>query len=411
MRLPVPILETLSKHYSRLVFSTTLHGYEGSGRGFALRFQKRLKEITPQMRTLHIDQPIRWGKDDPLEQFTLQHLCLTESKSPSPIYDKSAQVQCLIVTGEELSSDHDLLTEVFSLLVTAHYQTKPSDLEMLLNDPLLSILLLKQKQQLLAVALINHEGQLEKQIAEQIYQGKRRLKGHLIAQSLTFHCAQPQATTHKYARIQRIATHPAIQQQGLGKLFIQQIKDWAVKEQFDHLCASFGATLELLRFWHKNQFSTLRIGSSKDKSSGTHSFMVNLPLSERGKQLHKSIKQQFQSQLAVQISRQLSLFDSELIALLLTECCNDNYQHPLLNSYCTGNLPYDFVEHHLIMLIMHSDLSLLDKKQQTLTIQKILQNRSWADICENNLYTGKKQAQNELRNSIKLLTTPYITEE
>lgn len=402
--LPVPILESLSKHYSRLVFATTLHGYEGSGRGFALRFQKRLKEIAPEMRSLHIDQPIRWGKNDPLEQFTLQHLCLTESQSPSPVYDKSEHVQFLVVTGEELCADHDLLTEVFSLLVIAHYQTKPSDLEMLLNDPLLSILLLKQKQQLLAVALINHEGQLEKKLAEQIYQGKRRLKGHLIAQSLTFHCAHLLAASHKYARIQRIATHPEIQQQGLGKLFIQHIINWAIKEQFDHLCASFGATAELLSFWHKNQFSTLRIGSSKDKSSGTHSFMVNLALSERGKQLHQTIQQQFQQQLAVQIPRQLSRLDSALIALLLSEYPYNVYQHPLINSYCVGNLPYDFVEHHLIMLMMHSDLSLLDKKQQTLTIQKILQNRSWADICENNLYTGKKQAQNELRNSIKLLT-------
>ncbi len=404
--LPVSTLEALSEHYSRLVFATTLHGYEGSGRGFALRFQKRLKQIAPQMRSLHIDQPIRWGKDDPLEQFTLQHLCLTESQTPSPVYDKTQTLHFSVVTAAQLLSDHALLTEIFSLLVTAHYQTKPSDLKKLLNETQLSILLLTQNKQILAVALVNHEGELDRELAKQVYQGSRRLKGHLVAQSITFHCAQEDAAMQKYARIQRIATHPALQQQGLGKFFMLKITDWAMAQQFDHLCASFGATAELLRFWQMSHFSSLRIGSSKDKSSGTHSFIVNHPLSIRGKQLHGAVVQQFHLQLAVQIARQLQQLDSELIATLLNELPKGCYKHPLLVSYCQGNLPYDFVEFHLIAVIINSDLSLLDKKQQTLTIQKILQNRSWADICENNKYTGKKQAQLELRNNIRLLMVP-----
>lgn len=404
--LPVAILEILSEHYSRIIFSTTLHGYEGSGRGFALRFQKRLKQISPQMRSLHIDQPIRWGINDPLEKFTLQHLCLTESQSSNPVYNVSKKVQFLIVTPRELLTDYALLTEIFSLLVIAHYQTKPSDLERLLNESQLSILLLMQNKQVLAVTLVNHEGEFDKQLAEQVYLGIRRTKGHLIPQSLAFHCAQSNAATHKYARIQRIATHPMLQQQGLGKLFIEKITTWATEQQFDHLCASFGATTELLTFWQTNHFSTLRIGSSKDKSSGTHSFIVNRPLSTSAKQLHQLIKQQFHLQLSVQVMRQLHQLDAGLVATLLNELPNGNYQHSLLTSYCNGNLPYDFVEFHLITLIINSDLSILDKKQQTLTIQKILQNRSWPDICENNEYTGKKQAQLELRNNIRLLIAP-----
>tara|TARA_R110001583_G_scaffold51161_12_gene159830 strand:- start:19102 stop:20973 length:1872 start_codon:yes stop_codon:yes gene_type:complete len=409
--LPVSILEGLSKHYSRLVFATTLHGYEGSGRGFALRFQKRLKQIAPQMRSLHLDQPIRWGMNDPLEKFTLQHLCLTESLSPTPVYDKSENVSLLMVTAKTLIADQALLRDIFSLLVIAHYQTSPSDLEQLLNDPQLSILLLKQNEHLLAVAIINHEGDIDEHMAEQVYQGKRRLKGHLIAQSLIFHCAQKQAATHKYARIQRIATHPALQQQGLGKVFIERITHWAKAQQCDHLCASFGATAELLAFWQKNHFSTLRIGSKKDKSSGMHSFMVNLALTEKGQQLHRNVQHQFHLQLIMQITRHLQQLESDLIMTLLNEISRSHYQHSLITSYCDGNLPYDFVEFHLIALIINSDLSLLDKKQQTLTIQKILQNRSWADICGNNQYTGKKQAQYELRNSIMLLTAPSKIEE
>lgn len=403
--LPVPLLEALTLHYSRIVFATTLHGYEGSGRGFALRFQKRLAELAPQSRSMHLDQPIRWGKNDPLEQFTLQHLCLTESQTESPHYEKQRNIQFQQITAQQLLADHTLLTEIFSLLVIAHYQTKPSDLEKLFNDISLSILVLTQNNNILAVALISTEGEFDTQLAKEVYHGNRRVNGHLVAQSLTFHCAQQQAATHKYARIQRIAIHPTLQQQGLGKLFIDKLFDWANAKQFDHLCASFGATAELLRFWQAKQFQTIRIGSSKDKSSGTHSFIVNSPLSPKGEILHQSLKQQFNEQLIMQITRHLQHIDSELVFNLLSELPKQNYQHSLLISYSDGNLPYEFAELYLINLIINSDLSLLAKSQQRLTIQKILQNRSWAELCQDNIYTGKKQAQQALRSSIKLLLT------
>ncbi len=398
--LPVPLLETLTRHYSRLVFATTLHGYEGSGRGFALRFQKSLKQIAPQYRSLHLDQPIRWAINDPLEQFTLQHLCLTESQQGSPNFDIKQDIEFKSVNVGELINDHRLLTELFSLLVTAHYQTKPSDLAQLFNDQHLSILLLMQNKQVLAVALINHEGDIDPSLAAQIYHGKRRLKGHLVAQSLTFHCVQPDAATHTYARIQRIATHPAIQQQGLGKLFIDKITQWAKAEQFDHLCASFGATNELLKFWQDKQFSTLRIGCTKDKCSGTHSFIVNLPLSERAKVLHQEIQKQFHLQLTTQIMRHLHTLDTALISQLLLELHKSGYSQPVIKSYCNGDLPYQFAEFQLIELVVRSDLSTLDKQQQARVRSKVLQNRDWAEFGERCDYTGKKQAQLALRSSI-----------
>ncbi|MEI6896870.1 MAG: GNAT family N-acetyltransferase [Psychromonas sp.] len=403
--LPIAMLEAITLHYPRLVFATTLQGYEGSGHGFALRFQKRLKEIAPQSRTLHLSQPIRWDKEDPLEHFTLRHLCLTESRNAKPSYNPQQKVLLHVISATQLVADPILLNELFSLLVIAHYQTKPSDLEKLLNDNHLSILVLKQNNQILSIALINHEGAIDAQLAEQIYQGERRLKGHLVAQSLTFHCANKQAATHKYARIQRIATHPEIQKQGLGKIFLTKITAWATENQFDHLCASFGATAQLLAFWQNKGFQTLRIGSRKDKSSGTHSFIVNLPLSEQGKSLHQLLVQQFQMQLPMQITRHLQFIDAMLILSLLKERPNKYYQHPVLTSYCSGNLPYAFAEVALIEVILTSDLSLLAKNQQKLTIQKILQNRSWADICRNNEYSGKKQAQQTLRTSIQELLT------
>ncbi|PKF60833.1 tRNA(Met) cytidine acetyltransferase [Psychromonas sp. psych-6C06] len=398
--IPVPMLEAITLQYSRLVFATTQHGYEGSGRGFALRFQQRLQTLAPQARSLHLEQPIRWSKNDPVEQFTLNNLCISQSKQTTPHFDCSQPIQFNSITALQLSENHALLTELFSLLVTAHYQTKPSDLERLLNDKHLSVLTLTQNKQILAVALVNHEGDFDDDLARQIAQGKRRLKGHLVAQSLTFHCANEEAATHKYARIQRIATHPAIQQQGLGKELIKQMFDWANDNDFEHLCASFGANTELLTFWQSQGFSILKIGNSKDKSSGTHSFIVNLPISKRGKALHHLLQAQFQSQLVSQIPRHLAQLETDLVLAVLAEHPKKLIHSPLITSYCEGNLPYEFAEHALIEFIIHCDLSPLAKPEQRLTIQKILQNQSWADISANSQYTGKKQAQSALRNAI-----------
>lgn len=401
--LPVPTLEALATHYSRLVFATTQHGYEGSGRGFALRFQKRLNEISPQWRKIHLEQPIRWAANDPVESFSLQNLCLTEGSVDNPRYDSSNDIQFAELTAQQLIKDKPLLQNVFSLLVLAHYQTKPSDLQKLLNDRALHIFIMIQNQQILGVSLINKEGGFDKQMCEQIWQGKRRVQGNLVAQSLTFHSACKQAAALRYARIQRIAIHPALQHLGLGKRFVSYLCDWANNNKFDQICASFGATADLLSFWQQLSFSTLRIGLSKDSSSGTHSLIVSRALSLAGQILHSKIQQQFTEQLAIQLSRHLQQIEADLVLKLLQELSKTTVNSAQLDSYINGNLPYEFVEAPLIKLILTANLKNLSKMQQCLTIQKILQNHSWAEICKNHSLTGKKQAQSHLKSAIQQL--------
>lgn len=401
--LPVPTLEILAKHYARLVFATTQHGYEGSGRGFALRFQKKLTAISPQSRHLHLQTPIRWANNDPLERFTLNSLCLNSQDLTAPIYDATAQVQFSLLTKKSLLKNLSLLKELFTLLVLAHYQTKPSDLESLLNDPDLHVFTLNQHDQLLGVALINSEGNLSPQMSEQVWLGNRRLQGNLIAQSLTFHSACKYAATLHYARIQRIAIHPQIQHKGLGKLFIGRLVKWTEAHHFDSLCASYGATPNLQSFWQTLSFTTLRIGLTKDTSSGTYSFIVNRPLSEAAIRLNQDISAKFLRQLPTLLSRHLQHLNPLLIVGLLNQNQHQTTLTTELESYAEGNLPYEFVEHLLIPFILNNNLKGLGKLAQCLTIQKILQNISWSEICQKNQLTGKKQAQSMVKNAIKQL--------
>ncbi|MCK5819322.1 MAG: tRNA(Met) cytidine acetyltransferase [Psychromonas sp.] len=402
--LPVPLLESLTKHYTRLIFSSTLHGYEGSGRGFALRFQSRLKELSPQYRKYHLTQPIRWAENDPLESFTLNSICLTQFNHAPPCYHHHQSVEFQQILAQELLQDKKLLQTIFALLVDAHYQTKPSDLCLLLNGTDLSIFVMQQSQQIIGVALINHEGQISDVLSDDIYKGKRRIKGNLIPQSLAFHSGFKEASSHRFARIQRIAIYPSEQNKSLGTRFIAHLKQWAITNKFDHICTVFGATAQLTRFWQHLNFSPLRMGATRDKSSGAHSLIMSLPLTAKGKALNQKISKQCETQFLFQLSRNLQSIDPLLVMLLLkNKRVTDDINTAKLHSYLEGERPYQYIELDLVELILTGNLIALSEPQQKLCIEKVLQNHSWVQICKQLGFSGKKQAQQALKNAIKQL--------
>lgn len=408
--IPIKLLVQFTQHYSRLVFATTQFGYEGSGRGFALRFQQQLNQLAPQWRAFSLNRPIRWSDNDPVEAFTLSSLCLAELNNTTTVINEPLEAIFTLVLANHLINQPVLLNQIFSLLVNAHYQTKPSDLSALLNDTNLSIFIMQQQGQVLAVALVNSEGDFDTITSEQIYQGKRRPSGHLIAQSLTFHSGFLQAANQRYARIQRIAVHPSIQQHTLGSLFLNKLITWAKQQDYDHISASFGATDYLLRFWQKNKFEILRIGTRRDKSSGHFSFMMNMPLSQPGKHLHQQIQTDFNKQVKVQLSRQLTLLDSSLVVSFwpqISAIQSTTYLQQALSAYIDANRGYENVEYLLIELLYASSLTPLTIQQQYCVIEKIIQNHSWQYIAQQHGFTGQKQAQTFLKNCIRdLLTQP-----
>jgi tRNA(Met) cytidine acetyltransferase len=406
--IPIKLLTQFTHHYSRVVFATTQFGYEGSGRGFKLRFQEKLTQIAPEWKAVQLHSAIRWAENDPVEAFTLNSLCLMENVQPlitaEPLYNTTIS----IIDKETLLQDTALLKQLFSLLVNAHYQTKPSDFSALLNDKDLTIIAMQQNalqdnKHVLGVALINHEGGLDERLCEQIHQGKRRPSGHLVAQSLTFHSGFVKAGTHQFARIQRIAIQPSLQNKSLGSKLLEWVTHWAKEQQFDHLCASFAASEPILRFWLRHNLTVLRIGIRKDKSSGQHSFIVNLPLNEQGKQLHDQIQTEFNKQVKLQLSRQLSHIEPSLISTLWSQIITiepcEKYG-AILSAYIDANRSYENVEYLLLNLLMRSSLEALNKKQQACLIEKTVQNHSWQEIVQQHGFTGQKQAQAFIKNCI-----------
>jgi len=134
--IPLSLLQALLSQYPTPVFATTVHGYEGTGRGFALKFNRVLDAQAPGWHRLGMQTPIRWGDDDPLEHWLDRLLCMdAELPDVGRLTDIDPQ-QCRVerVDRDALVQDESRLSCLFALLVFAHYRTRPSDLKQLLDD-------------------------------------------------------------------------------------------------------------------------------------------------------------------------------------------------------------------------------------------------------------------------------------
>lgn len=286
--IPLPLLLKLARIYPRCVFATTLHGYEGSGRGFVLRFQQALSQIYPQWQSLRLEQPLRWPYNDPLEAL-LYRLLLLDVEAVAIQFDPKVDLEYRQLQQEQLLAHEDLLQQLLGLLVTAHYQTRPSDLQQILDAPNLSIHVLQQNQQILAVALLSQEGGFDPELGQAIYAGQRRPHGHLVPQTLTFHAQLLGAAELVCERIMRIAVHPSMQGQGLGSRLIQALIRYASLQKADYLAVSYAFSPELLRFWQRSGFMLARIGYRTDTASASRSAVQIKALSTAGERLVERI--------------------------------------------------------------------------------------------------------------------------
>ncbi|PCN50301.1 hypothetical protein B6U99_05155 [Candidatus Geothermarchaeota archaeon ex4572_27] len=75
--IPVPLLFRVLRSFRRVVYSSTIHGYEGAGRGFSLRFLKALNEERGiEVEKVELKEPIRYAPGDPIESWLYDTLLL-----------------------------------------------------------------------------------------------------------------------------------------------------------------------------------------------------------------------------------------------------------------------------------------------------------------------------------------------
>lgn len=278
--IPVFMLTAMLACYPNSVFASTLHGYEGSGRGFKLQFHKQLDRFTPHWQELSLEQPIRWQKGDPLEKFSFRALLLdADPPDINPHIDHTALV-IKTLSAEQLMADEDLLSAVFALLVSAHYRTRPSDLQRLLDDANGRLDVMFYQQQLLAVCWSCREGPLSQSLAKAVFNGERRPPGQLLPQTLLAHAGLAGAGLFSYQRIIRIAVHPQCQRQRLGSRLLKHLASMLASE-VDMLGCNYAASQDVAKFWQLNQFSVAGIGLKADHISGRLALTCLRPLNPK----------------------------------------------------------------------------------------------------------------------------------
>ncbi|HCH69038.1 MAG TPA: GNAT family N-acetyltransferase [Colwellia sp.] len=421
--IPVYLLEQLLFHHSRVVFASTIHGYEGAGRGFTLKFQQSLTASFPQWRSLHINEPIRWRTGDPLEQLIfdacllnaeLPSLCSNDQRSTLAI--PKTQFKFKHFTAQALLANEGLLRQVFSVLVTAHYQTKPSDVQMLLDNRQVELVCLmsvgKGLEQVMAVALLIHEGKFNKQgITEAeliaVNKSKRRLKNNFIPQSLLTQCGVEQAFDYHYLRVMRIAVHPQVQHQGIGSLLLSEITSFATAQGADFLASSFGATKSLLSFWLTAKFKLGRIGFSQDKASGEQSALVLKSLSDNSDKLLTTINTEFYRCFDYLLVEEYKDLAPNLVALIQAHCPQSSLKGlSKLDNANVEAFAHGYRQYSSCVFSLHLWLKRELYRQGTndeelfILISRIMQKHTIADICRTYHFTGKKELEQCLKASV-----------
>ena len=298
--IPLDILFRLTNAFKRVVLTTTIHSYEGTGRGFLLKFMAKTDRT---LRHFELFTPLRWQADDKLEAFIDDLLlCDCADRLPQPPYDSVLAEQIQISHCERIP--HDQIESVYGLLTLAHYRTSPLDLRRLLDAPQQQFYLAQAQDSLLGCVWAVSEGGLaDKTLIRQIRRGERRPRGNLVAQMLCFQAGLEEACELRSLRISRIAVQPNWQQQGLGQSLIAKMKQQQIKQQgaVDFLSVSFGYTPELLAFWQKCGFILVHFSESKEASSGCYSVVALSPLSEKGQVFVQQAEKQFQRNLPLSL--------------------------------------------------------------------------------------------------------------
>ncbi len=273
----------------RLAFLTTVHGYEGTGRGFAVRFRERLDESRHTVTDVVLSEPVRYAPADPVELWSFRALCLYGRPPAGPaIADATSEsVTFRTLSSGELTQNEQLLQEVFGLLVLAHYHTEPNDLARLLDAPNVSVHALLFEGHPVSVALVAEEGGLSDEVCAAMYEGER-VRGNLIPDLLASQLRDESAPTYHGRRILRIATHESLRSHGFGSQLLAELRERAVGDSpitTDWLGVSFGATPRLVSFWAENGYRTIHLSTSQNDRSGEHSALMIDPLTEQGHQL------------------------------------------------------------------------------------------------------------------------------
>ncbi len=407
--LPAHVLAKILKIYPRIAFASTVHGYEGTGRGFATHFGKLMDQYTRGWKKCELRHPIRWSEQDPVENLLFDLLLLDAEPGPATGEKHSAaNIEITAVDKNGLAACEPGLREVFALLSQAHYRTRPADLRYLLDSPNLDIYCAGFRGQVSGVALVSAEGGLPELHARKIWGNRSRPVGHLFAELLAAQSGFHEGAQQVTARIVRIAVKPEYQRNGIGSALIRHIRNRSAG--LDSLSASFGASAPLIRFWAKNGFSAVRIGFSQSANTGALSCALMRPLSGQGKRLAYRAQDKFLKNLPIHLQTRYRDMEPKLVLEIYNSLFHRDNPYAPTQDELADLIGFGFACRNMDNLAsalsgfcqyLLATGNSLPEKDAALLIERVLQAKPWKQCGSLAPPQGKKQGKARLRAAIR----------
>jgi tRNA(Met) cytidine acetyltransferase len=399
-----------------------VHGYEGTGRGFALRFNRCLDRYSNSWKAITLSTPIRFAAGDPLERLVFRMLLLDANAAPDTALQAAGAGKWTIedIDRDQLLADETALSELFGLLVLAHYRTRPLDLRHLLDGPNLSVYLLRFGPHVAGAALVAQEGGFDADTAQAIWAGRIRPHGHLLPETLAAHQGLAEAPRLRGVRIVRIAVHPLVQRRGFGTRLVGYISERSAERGMDYIGSSFGTSEDVLDFWRGLGWLPVRLSIQADASSGQRSAVMLKALSEAGTRLMAHARERFFAHFPHQLSDSFRELDTALVRELMRAGA-DSRLDPVTLGVADWKDVEAFALHQRLpevaigalwrlackALMETGPVDGLEEKEATVLVARILQKRSWPECARLADVSGRGPAQAMLRRAAAKLIRYY----
>ncbi|MET1123633.1 MAG: tRNA(Met) cytidine acetyltransferase TmcA [Archaeoglobaceae archaeon] len=393
----VPVLWKIAEGVRNIIFSTTIHGYEGTGRGFAIRFLRRLEQDESiEIVRVHMEEPIRYGRGDPIERWLYDVLLLDAQPAELTEEDmeaiKRGELEFRELDKRKLAEDEKLLREFFGIYVLAHYRNRPSDLAILLDMPNhlpFAVFVNGKPVCSLHVAV---EGNLDEATIEKIKDGYKP-KGQIIPDLVLKHYWQFDFPKMLGARVVRIATHPDVMGKGIGSFALAKIVEWSYAKGLDWVGSGFGVSPELLRFWTRNGFTPIHITPQRNEVSGEHSVIVLKALKPIVEDMLAELNAEFTRRLIEYLADELRDLETETAVGLLDCILKDvdcdaprfgSVERRRMSKYLHGMSLYEYTSDLIRPLVryffMKKERAELDWEEKYALVAKCLQLKDWNEI-------------------------------
>ena len=418
--LPVALLESLLVA-DRIAFATTIHGYEGAGRGFSVRFRDRLEERDLEVTDLSLAEPIRYAAGDPIETWAFHALALDARPAVDPVVAEATPEETTYrrLTPEELLADEHLLAETFGLLVLAHYRTEPDDLARLLDAPNLVVRALCHDGHVVSVALLAREGGLSADDRAMMYEGGR-IRGNMLPDVLTSQLRDERAGEPVGLRVMRIATHHAVRSSGLGSKLLECVRE-EFADDVDWLGTGFGATPGLLDFWSENGYSSVHVSTTRNDESGEYSALMLAPMSDAGQELRDRHAEWFARRVPAVFSDSLEDLEADVARGVLRsvavapdlELSDHEWRAVVGSAYGPGLFDVDpgpFRRLVVRYFVDDPDEVGLSAREERLLVMRCLQGREWETVADTLEYHSPGQCMRALGDALCPLVDRYGSE-